>query len=96
MPRPGGLVAVPLGGGAPRPVSVVVRLAVTGGPATVVGLQSGVVGPQGGVVGLEGCVVGLQVGGVPFQVEDLADPGEVDPLVGEFGDPTCPAEVVTQ
>ena len=58
-----------------------------GGLLVAVGLQPGVVGAQGGVVGAE-------LVGVLFQVEDLADAGEVDPVGDQFGDPAEPAQVV--
>src|SRR6478609_8291500 len=71
-----------------------------GGVEVVVG-RSGSVRPQRNVVGAERGVVGAQRGdvaaeavGVPFQSQDLPDPGQVDPVGHQLGDPPGPPQVV--
>src|SRR6478609_2300012 len=50
--------------------------------------------PQPGVVRAQGGVVGAQFVRVLFQVEDLPDAGEVDPVGDELGDPAQPAQII--
>jgi hypothetical protein len=40
-----------------------------------------------GVVRAQGGVVAAELTGIPLQIEDLADPGEVDPVGDQLGDP---------